>query len=116
MHVLAEAAVCMLAAYGLITLALSAAGYLSAKGPAKHTGVRLVLIVKDAEEQIEYIVRNAARHDLTSRVLSDGKLAVIDMDSSDNTYLLLEKLQKDFPNIEPIKYENRFRIFENPFA
>lgn len=133
-YILFEAVVCLLATYGLIMLGCTAVLHIRKRSPEKvsgmvadcikcppmHHGVRIVLLVKDAEEQIEYIVRTAVKNDFASRVMSDNSLVIIDMDSSDNTYLLLEKLQKDFSNVEALKFEdkelvfNDFNIFSHP--
>lgn len=113
MLLLLEFIVCLLAVYGLIMLVFAAAVRIRAKEPGKHPGVRMVLLVRNAEEQIEYIVRNAVKDDLASRVMSENRLVVVDMDSTDSTYLLLEKLQKDFSNVEILKLQDRAMIFED---
>ena len=113
-YIILEAAVCMLAIYGLIMLVLAAVEKKSGsgRGPRKHPGVRVVLLVKDAEEQIEYIIRKAVKSDVTSGLLSENSLVVIDMNSSDSTFLLLEKLQKDFSCVEILPFEDRALVFE----
>jgi len=126
-YILFELAVCLLAIYGLIMLARTAAVHIHARLPEKvpgpaadsahcppaHHGVRMVLLVRDAEEQIEYVVRTAVKNDFASRVMSDHSLVIIDMDSSDNTFLLLEKLQKDFSNITAVRFEDRVLVFDD---
>ncbi len=132
---------CLLAIYGLFILGRTVAVHFFGRSPGKpprlvvdgincspmrpglvvdcvnylpmRSGVRMILLVRDAEEQIEYIVRTAVKNDFASRVMSDNSLVIIDMDSSDNTFLLLEKLQKDFSNVEVLKFEDREHIFED---
>lgn len=113
MLILFEFIICLLAAYGLIILVFAAASRLRARDTGKHPGVRVVLLVRNAEEQIEYMIRNAVKYDFTSRVMSDKSLIVVDMDSTDNTALILEKLQKDFSNVEIMKFQDRTLIFDD---
>ena len=126
-NILFELVVSLLAIYGLIMLGFTAAGHIRRRNPGKvpglfsdcinspsvHPCVRMVLLVRDAEEQIEHIVRTAVKNDFTSCVLSDNSLVIIDMNSSDNTFLLLEKLQKDFSNIEAVRFEDRELVFDD---
>jgi hypothetical protein len=126
-YILFELVVSLLAIYGLIMLGFTAAGYMRGRSPGKVHGlvsdcinrtpvrpcVRMILLVRDAEEQIEYIVRTAVKNDFASGVLSDNSLVIIDMNSSDNTYLLLEKLQKDFSNVEAVRFEDRELVFDD---
>ena len=126
-YILFKLVVCLLAIYGLFILGRTAAVHISGRSPKKYPGlvvdcvncspmhpdVRMILLVRDAEEQIEYIDRTAVKNDFASRVMSDNSLVIIDMDSSDNTFLLLEKLQKDFSNIEALKFEDRELVFED---
>lgn len=110
--ILFEYAVCLLAIYGLFAIIRGLAGKLRCRAAGKRPAVRLILLVKDAEEQIEYIIRNTACKGLNAAVLSDRKIAVIDMGSADNTRALLEKLEEDFQNIDVYKFEDRLKAFE----
>jgi hypothetical protein len=126
-YILLKIVVCLLAIYGLFILGRTAAVHIPGRSPKKHPrlvvdraicppmypDVRMVLLVRDVEEQIEYIVRTAVKNDFASRAMSDNSLVIIDMDSSDNTFLLLEKLQKDFSNVEALKFEDREHILED---
>lgn len=108
-----EYAVWLLAAYGLLTLLLDAAGLIHCRISGNRPSVRVVLLVRDTEEHIEYIIRNVVKKDFTSRVLSDKKMVIVDMNSTDHTYQLLEKLQKDFSNIEALTFDERELIFND---
>lgn len=112
LHRIFECIVWLMAAYGLFTLFFGAFNLMRCRIPGHHPKVGVVLLVKDAEEQIEYIARNAAKRDFAAKVLSDNKIAVIDMNSTDGTVQILEKLQKNFMNIEVLKFEDRQNIFE----
>lgn len=113
MYRLFECFVWLLAAYGLFTLLLGAVGLIRCRISGHHPNVRIVLLVRDAEEHIEYIIRNAAKKDFASRVLSDRNMVIVDMNSTDHTYQLLERLQKDFSNIDTLTFEERDLIFDD---
>lgn len=108
-----EYAVWLLAAYGLLALLLDAAGLIHCRISGNRPRVRVVLLVRDTEEHIEYIIRNVVKKDFTSRVLSDKKMVIVDMNSTDHTYQMLEKLQKDFSNIEALTFDERELIFND---
>lgn len=102
---------CLFAVYGaftLITCILEAIGSRSAAGASK---VKVVVAVRDVEEQIENIVRNAVRAELPSRLMSDGRLIFVDMDSRDGTLPLLHKLEKDYGNIDILEIGDRQTAF-----
>jgi len=96
----------ILAVYGLIILVFGAAQHIRCRIKGNRPLVRVVIFVRNAEEQIEYIVRTAVKKEYAALALSDRKLAVVDMDSTDNTFLLLERLQRSFPSIEIMKADN----------
>jgi hypothetical protein len=104
----------LLAAYGLLMLVLDAVEMIRRRIPEKYPYVRVVLLVRNAEEHIEQILRNAVKKDLLNRMLSDRNLVVIDMKSEDRTYQLLEKLQRDYSNTDVLTYEEREQIFDEP--
>lgn len=102
----------ILAAYGLFSLISSAVGLIRLRNHLKCRSVKLVLLVKNSEECIEYVVRNVARDDFLTGLLSHGNISIVDMNSTDNTYLLTKKLKKSFQNIEVFRFEERQNIFE----
>ncbi len=105
--------ICILAVYGFFSIIMNISEILRCRLTGPRPKVRAVLLVKDAEEQIEYIVRYAVNKEYAARVLSDGKLVIVDMDSADNTYLLLQKLQQHFPCIEVIRSSSIDNIFSD---
>ncbi len=104
--------ICILAVYGLIALIAGISESIFCRMAGPRPKVRAVLFVKDAEEQIEYIIRYAVKKEYASRVMSDNKLAIVDMNSRDNTYALLERLQKNFPSIEALKMSDSDNILK----
>lgn len=113
LYILLEYVVYLLAVYGLLVLVIGSAELVRCRISGCRPKVRIVLLVKDVEENIEYIIRNAVKKDFASKVLSDKNIAIVDMNSADHTYELLEKLQKDFLNIEVLKFEEKTIIFDD---
>ena len=103
--------VCLFAAYGLISLVLGALDAICARIAGKRPNVRVVLLVQDAENHIEHIVRNAAEKKYASALFSDKKLVIVDMNSKDNTLGILEELEDAFPGIEVLSYKDKDEIF-----
>lgn len=108
-----ECFVWLLAAYGLLTLLLGTIGLIRCRISGHRPSVRVVLLVRDAEEHIEYIIRNASKKEFASKVLSEKNMIIVDMNSADNTYQLLERLKKDFSNIETLTFDERDQIFND---
>lgn len=104
--------VCILAAYGLLSLASGLAESIRCRISGVRPEVRVVILVQNAEEQIEYIVRNAVKKDIQSKMLSDKKVIFVDVNSNDKTYELLEKLHKSFSSIEVLPYHEGERIYD----
>lgn len=110
---LPECIIYLLAAYGTLVLVLGAIDLIRSKIAASRPEVRVVLLVQNAQEQIEFIVRNVVMKDYASKVLSDKKVVFIDMDSSDETVALLKKLQQCYPSIDVIQYKDKEDIFSD---
>ena len=105
--------ICILAVYGLLTIIHNISEFVSSRLAGHRPKVRVVLLVQDAEEQIEYIVRYVVKQEYADRALSDKKLIIVDMDSTDNTYVLLEKLQNNFPSIQVIRMSDMESVFKD---
>ncbi|NLV36726.1 MAG: hypothetical protein GXY17_08665 [Clostridiaceae bacterium] len=109
---LLECVVYLLASYGLFTLVISIFDRLRCRIRGPRPLVRIVLLVKNAQEQIEYIVRNSVMKEYASKLLSDRKIMIVDMASEDNTYELLERLEKSLYGIETLQYKDREQIYK----
>jgi len=108
---LPEFLICLLAAYGMLVLILGAIDLIRTRMAGGRPKVRIVILVQNAQEQIEYIVRNVVMKDYASKVLSDKKIIFMDMNSADDTAELLEKLQQCYPSIEVVQYKDKDKIF-----
>lgn len=108
-----DAVVCLtyiLAIYGLLMLVSGIAESIRCRVRGRRPRVRVILLVRDSEEHIEYIVRSAVRKELPARLLSDAKLTIMDAGSADNTYELLERLREMYPCIEVCRISDMERI------
>lgn len=110
---LPECIIYLLAAYGALVLVLGAIDLIRSKMAANHPKVRVVLLVQNAQDQIEFIVRNVVMKDFASRASSDKKVIFVDMDSSDDTVVLLKKLQQCYPSIEVLQHQDKEVIFRD---
>lgn len=110
---LPECIIYLLAAYGILVLLLGAIDLIRCKMVGNRPKVRIVLLVQNAQEQIEFIVRNVVMKDYASKVLSDKKVVFVDMDSLDETVALLKKLQQCYPSIEVVQYKDKENIFSD---
>lgn len=108
---LPECIIYLLAAYGMLVLLLGAIDLIRYKTAGNRPKIRIVLLVQNAQEQIEFIVRNVVMKDYASKALSDKKVIFVDMDSSDETVALLKKLQQCYPSIDVVQYKEKEDIF-----
>jgi len=112
-NLLPECIIYLLAVYGALVLILGAIDMIRSKKASSRQKVRVVLLVQNAQEQIEFIVRNVVRKNFASNASSDKKVIFVDMDSSDETVVLLKKLQQCYPAIEVLQHRDREVIFND---
>jgi len=101
------------AAYGVFSMIAGVTGLIRSKTQIKCRNIKLVLLVRNAEECIEYVVRNLSGKDSLKGVLPDSKISIVDMNSSDNTYLITKKLERYYQNIEALHFDERESIFDD---
>lgn len=94
---------CFFAAYGFITFIKEFSHTVLQGKQDKSNKIKLVLLEKNHEHDIEGIIRNMFEFRSKSRVMANCELKIIDLGSSDDTIHILEKLKKDYGNIEIIK-------------
>ena len=104
---------CLLAVYGAFTFISCMIGAVRSRSVSGTSKVRVVVVVRDVEEQIENIVRNAIKAELATRLMSDENVIFVDMNSRDGTFLLLNKLKKDYENIDILEINKKDRAFSN---
>jgi len=102
----------ILAVYGLFSLISGALGLIRLKSRLKCGYIKPVLLVRNAEDCIEYVVRNLAAKDFLGGLLPGQKISIVDMNSEDNTYLIAKKLEIDYPHLEALNFDEREYIFD----
>ena len=100
----------LLAVYGILSLIINIADALHARKTAASKGTRLALIVRDQEQTVEGFIRSIFLNDHTRRFLPQGKLHVVDLDSTDATAEILKRLEKEY-NIEIYAFDRREELF-----
>lgn len=103
--------VCLLAAYGALSLIISVFNSIRQKTYPECSRVKLALMVKNREDEIEGIIRNIFIGDYLKKVMSDGKLIVLDMGSTDETPEILAKLKKYYEYMDIVSITNKEDIF-----
>jgi len=113
LHPLFKFIVYLFAVYGALTLVLSILAAVRGRSFISGAKVKVILVVKDAEEYIEYIVRNAVKGDFISRVMSGNNLTIIDMNSSDRTAGILNELKKEYECLDVLGEQEKDKVFSD---
>jgi hypothetical protein len=112
MESLLQFIILFLSVYGLISLTAAVAGMVRRKAIDDRFKTGFALLVKDQEESIEGIVRTVFLEHLPERVMSKGKLYVVDMGSKDKTLDILSRLKEEYKCMDVLSTEQKHRIFE----
>ncbi|HHW32010.1 MAG TPA: hypothetical protein GXX20_10130 [Clostridiaceae bacterium] len=100
--------VVVLGAATLVNILISSLQFRKRK---RHPGVRMALIVKNAEDVIEGTVRDIIIDDYLGKTITDGILTIIDMGSGDRTLEILHKLRYEYGSLDIIDGKEREKIF-----
>lgn len=103
-----------LAGYGAFCLLVSFLKHIQYKTSLKGHKISLVLLVKNAEEIIEGIVRSIFIEGIIGRLIPAENFFVIDMGSSDKTGEILCRLEKEYAAMEVVDEDGKDKIFQ-PF-
>jgi hypothetical protein len=77
----------------------------------KKNPLAIALIVKNADENVEYITRILKRNFMDNLTMLE-KIFIIDMNSRDLTTDILQKISQDSQIIEVLRYSEREKMFE----
>jgi hypothetical protein len=105
--------ICLLAVYGGFSILFGIIEERRFRPAIKSNNVRVAIIVKDAEENIEAIVRNAFSYDFQGRALSAHNIAVVDLGSSDDTLRILGKMGSNNQCIDIYTVEDKCKVFSD---
>lgn len=100
------ALVWLMAIYGLFSFFITIFKIIGRKHFASEKA-NLILVVKDQEENIESMVRDAMNSKFVRGITLTGSFIVLDMDSKDDTLKILKRLEQQFPLLEVCSYEDK---------
>jgi hypothetical protein len=101
-----------IAIFGAISLVTMLMGSPQWKKKPQCPGIRMALIVKNAEDVIEGTVRDIILGDFAGKTMTDGILTVIDMGSTDSTSDILRKLRYEYGKLDIITSDEKEKFFE----
>jgi len=106
-----EFTVYLFALYGAVILILGTVGSVCRSKSCDNLKIRMVLVVKNAENVIEGIVRNVFLGGVLGIVMSQGRLTIIDMGSTDSTQEILNKLKNDYEVLDVLGTDEKEKVF-----
>lgn len=101
----------LMAIYGLICLITSFFTWVHFKRKFNSSGARLLIMVKNQEQNVEGLIRTIIMEKNLNKQLFYDKLIVLDMGSTDKTFEILSKLEKDYDLLEIINEKEKEKIF-----
>lgn len=101
----------LLASYGAVSLTFCIMNSIRGRFTESKPRVKFVLLVKNNEEIIEGIVRSFFTEGIQEKLMANGSLTVVDMDSQDQTPELLERLKKDYECLMVYRKDEKDRVF-----
>lgn len=113
MEIILKFIVYLLAAYGALMAILGISGAIRTRLHLKGSRLKLVLVVKNSEKYIEALIKDMVLKFLSDRSIPIDALTVVNMNSVDDTGVILEKLRKDFECMEVISEKEKDRVFSN---
>lgn len=102
----------LLAVYGALALSFIVFNSISQRTKPERFKLKLVLLVKDREDSIEWVVRNVFSGSTLRKTMSENKFTVLDMGSTDETWKILNKLKGDYEQMELLNIGEKEKIFE----
>jgi hypothetical protein len=104
--------ICLFAVYGLVTFIISFyEGWFRGKG-GRYPRIKLVLLVRDVENDLEFAVRSALKSNFIRRFISGGGMTIVDVGSTDGTQGITKQLAKCNDRIECVDFNSREEIFK----
>lgn len=100
-----------LAVYGALSLISGLVSEIRRKSDVNSLKTRLVVMVKDQEDCVEGIIRTIFMENFLSKVMSSGKLIILDRGSTDKTLKIIGKLKDEYKCIDVFTEEEREKIF-----
>lgn len=105
--------ICLLAIYGGFSIIFGLIEEKRYRPLVKSRNVKVAIIVKDAGENIEAIVKNALSYDFQGKALSAHNIAIVDLGSSDDTLKILGKLGYNNQYIDIYAEQDKNKVFSD---
>jgi hypothetical protein len=102
----------LFAVYGLITLIFSLIEMIPARPAHKFGKYKLVLLTKNSQDNIEFAVSNILKNKLVGWLDLDKSLTVVDMGSTDETFEVLKRMERNSENLNVVEFKQREKIFD----
>lgn len=102
----AEIIMIVMALYGCICLISAFIGYIFSRTSHTKQKYELILTVKNQQDNIEDVIRSIFRDELFKNSGPDCKVKVIDKGSDDDTIKILNKLAREYENLEVVEELN----------
>ena len=100
------------AIYGLIEI-IKTIYYICTYTKLESDGIYFIIAVKNEEEKIEAFLRSILFRMLYGKEEYIKNIIVTDLDSTDNTKEIIEKLSKDYKNINLLDWKTCKELIEN---
>lgn len=110
LRIIFEFFIYVFAIYGFIIFIVDLADSIYRRARSRDTEVKLLLVVKDQEENIEGIIRNVFLGDFPGKAMAGGRLIVVDLGSVDNTVHILSRLKQYYENMEIITKDEKEKV------
>lgn len=101
-----------MAIYGFIEI-IKTIIYLCTYTNLKSDGIYLIVAVKNQENKIEFFMRSLLFRILYGNEDYLSNIIVTDLESTDNTRLILNHLEKDYDCIKVVNWKECKNIFDN---
>jgi len=104
-----------LAFYGLLHIVIEIASGISSKNREELCRAYTVITLKDREADVERIIRAAAWRQLRTASCDDvAEIYVVDLDSLDKTYEILQKLEPEYKFLKVFRKDEYMDLLTNP--
>ena len=112
MDVIISITVWTLALYGLFEIIKNII-YICTYTKLNSKGIYFILAVKDQENCIENFIRNIMFKIIYGKEDKIKDIIIVDLDSEDNTKVIIEKLQKEYEQIKILSIKDCKELLEN---
>jgi len=103
---------CLFATYGFAVLIKEVVYSIWDREVENNSNFRLVLMIKDCEEEVEWVVQRILSARLPNGAENTCRLTVVDLGSTDDTREILERLSCKYAELEVLFEDEKEEVFE----